>query len=82
MGKSYFTPGLFGVLKQLKRNNRLDWFMKNKDRFEADCRQPCLRFIGDLGLQMAKISTWIVADPKPVGGSLFRIYRDVRFSRD
>lgn len=45
-------------------------------------QQPSLRFIKDLGRQLKTISPQLVADPKPFGGSLFRIYRDIRFSRD
>ena len=82
MAKAYFTPELFQFLKQLKRNNRREWFLKNKDRYEEVVKQPCLRFITDFGLRLPSISTWIVANPKPNGGSLMRIYRDTRFSPD
>ena len=82
MPKSYFTPQLFTFLEQLRRNNRRPWFLKHRDEFEEVARQPSLRFITDLRLRMREISPWLVADPKPNGGSLFRIYRDVRFSKD
>jgi uncharacterized protein (TIGR02453 family) len=38
--------------------------------------------IADLAAPLRRISPQLVADPRPVGGSLFRIYRDVRFSKD
>ena len=79
---SYFTPELFVFLRQLKRNNRRDWFQRNKPRYEAVVRDPCLRFIADLAEPLAQISTWLNVDPRPMGGSLFRIYRDIRFSDD
>lgn len=82
MGATYFTPPLFVFLEQLRRNNRRSWFLKHREEYEEAARQPCLRFIADLGLRLREISPWLVADPKPVGGSLFRIYRDVRFSKD
>lgn len=82
MAKTYFTSDLFVFLEQLKRNNRRDWFLKHKDRFEEVVRQPCLHFITDFGFRLHDISSWVIADPKPIGGSLFRIYRDVRFSKD
>jgi uncharacterized protein (TIGR02453 family) len=82
MGKAYFRPPLFVFLKQLRRNNRRPWFLKHKQEFEELARQPSLRFITDLRLRLREISPWLVADPKPNGGSLFRIYRDVRFSKD
>ena len=41
-----------------------------------------LRFIVDLTPRLRKISPNLVADPRPLGGSMFRIHRDIRFSRD
>ena len=82
MAEPYFNPRLFQFLAQLRRNNRRPWFLKHKAEFEEFARQPSLRFITDLRLGLRDISPWLVANPKPVGGSLFRIYRDVRFSKD
>jgi len=82
MGKPYFGPGLFVFMEQLRRNNRRPWFLKHKQEFEEAVRQPSLRFITDLRFRLREISPWLVADPSPNGGSLFRIYRDVRFSGD
>jgi uncharacterized protein (TIGR02453 family) len=82
MPKHYFTPELFQFLRQLKRNNRREWFLKNRDRYEAVVRQPALAFITDFRFRLRQVSPWVVADPKPNGGSLFRIYRDIRFSKD
>lgn len=41
-----------------------------------------LRFIVDFGKQIKQINKHFVADPRRVGGSMFRIYRDTRFSKD
>jgi uncharacterized protein (TIGR02453 family) len=82
MSKAYFTPQLFTFLAQLRRNNRRPWFEKHRDEYENFARQPSLRFITDFRLRIREISPWLVADPKPNGGSLFRIYRDIRFSKD
>lgn len=78
----YFGKGLFDFLRELERNNTKEWFGKNKDRYEAEVKEPFLDFISDAGPRLKKISKNVVADPRPVGGSLFRIYRDVRFSKD
>jgi uncharacterized protein (TIGR02453 family) len=78
----YFTPDLFRFLSELKAHNERDWFQKNKDRYERSVRDPFLRFIADLGPRLKKISPEFVADPSPVGGSMMRIYRDTRFSKD
>jgi uncharacterized protein (TIGR02453 family) len=79
---SYFNPEFFEFLQQLKRNNRREWFAKNKSRFESVVRDPCLRFITEAADPLHNISAQIVADPRPNGGSLFRIYRDIRFSEN
>ena len=81
-GQAYFTSALFDFLRQLKKNNNRDWFQKNKARYESDVRDPALRFVEALGPGLRKISPHLVADPRPVGGSLFRINRDIRFSKD
>jgi uncharacterized protein (TIGR02453 family) len=80
MQKTYFKPEVFLFLAQLKRNNKRDWFLKNRERFEEVAKQPSLRFITDFQFRLRTISPWIKADPKPNGGSLMRIYRDIRFS--
>jgi uncharacterized protein (TIGR02453 family) len=80
--RPHFGPELFRFLRQLKKNNNREWFQANKRRYENDVRAPMLRFITDFGPRLNRISPHFVADPRPVGGSLFRIYRDVRFSED
>jgi len=80
--QSHFSPRLFKFLRELKRNNRRDWFEANKQRYLDDVRDPMLRFIADFALYLAQISDHFVADPRPSGGSLFRIYRDTRFAKD
>jgi uncharacterized protein (TIGR02453 family) len=78
----HFTPELFTFMRQLKRNNDREWFNKNKERYIEDVQQPALDFIADVAPGLRKISQNFIADPRPVGGSLFRIYRDVRFAKD
>ena len=81
-GHAYFTAALFDFFRELRRNNSKPWFEANKKRYVADVRDACLRFISDFGEHLRTISEYFVADPRTVGGSLFRIYRDVRFSKD
>jgi uncharacterized protein (TIGR02453 family) len=78
----YFDEETFSFLRELKRNNDRAWFNANKQRYEESVKEPFLRFIGDVGPELRKVSRNLVADARPVGGSLFRIYRDVRFSKD
>lgn len=77
-----FDDKLFRFLRQLRQNNRRDWFHEHKEQYEESVRHPALRFISDFGPRLRQISPQFVADPRPVGGSLFRIHRDVRFSKD
>ncbi len=77
-----FGTELFEFLRELRRNNHREWFQSNKERYELSIKEPALRFISDFGPRLRTISQQYVADPRPVGGSLFRIYRDVRFSKD
>ena len=78
----YFTPEFFRFLTRLKRNNNRDWFLAHKDEYEALVHQPALQFITDFAAPLYKISPYLVADARPSRGSLFRIYRDTRFSHD
>jgi uncharacterized protein (TIGR02453 family) len=79
---NYITQELFEFFRELKRNNSREWFLANKDRYENRVRAPLQRFVSEFEQPLREISPQFRADPRPVGGSLFRIYRDVRFSAD
>ena len=79
---AYFTRETFAFLKDLAEHNERDWFEANRPRYEAHVKEPAQRFILAVGEELDRISPHLRADPRPVGGSLFRIYRDVRFSKD
>lgn len=80
--EAYFTPETFKFLRALARNNSREWFLANKPRYEAQVREPALRLIADMAKPLHTLSAQLTANPKPVGGSLFRIHRDTRFSGD
>ncbi|HKD00507.1 MAG TPA: TIGR02453 family protein [Methylomirabilota bacterium] len=73
---------VFAFLGELRRHNNREWFNENKDRYLAEVRDPMLALIGSLAPELARLSRHISVDPRPNGGSLMRIYRDTRFSRD
>jgi uncharacterized protein (TIGR02453 family) len=77
-----FGPELFAFLAELREHNDRDWFAANKERYEAHVLEPALAFIEDFGYRLQSISPHFRADPRRSGGSLFRIYRDTRFSKD
>lgn len=80
--RAHFSSDLFRFLRDLANNNDREWFQANKERYIESVREPAQRFISDFGPRLAKISPHFNADPRPVGGSLFRLHRDVRFSHD
>ena len=82
MASSYFSENTFKFQRALARNNSREWFHEHKQQYEDYLRQPFLRLIADLQPTLLEISEHFRADPKPVGGSLFRIHRDTRFSND
>ena len=79
---SPFTADLYRFLTELEINNNRQWFNANKDRYINDVRDPMSRFIMAMQEPLKGITAHVVADPRPVGGSMFRIYRDTRFSKD
>jgi uncharacterized protein (TIGR02453 family) len=80
--RRHFTPATFAFLRDLAANNDRGWFAANQDRYESAVREPALDFIEDFAGPLAEISDHFSADPRKSGGSLFRIQRDVRFSKD
>ena len=77
-----FPLGLLHFLNDLSKHNNRDWFQKNKPRYEKELLEPSLAFIEAMAGPLEKISPHFRAVPKKMGGSLMRIYRDVRFSKD
>lgn len=79
---AYFSTSLFSFLGELEANNRREWFEANRERYLADVQEPMLRFITDLGPHLRSISPAVTADARRMGGSMYRIHRDTRFSPD
>ncbi len=82
MANPYFTTQTLSFLDQLASNNNRDWFNENKSVYEDVVRTPALNFISDMTGDLALLSAHFSAQPKKMGGSLMRIYRDVRFGKD
>jgi uncharacterized protein (TIGR02453 family) len=79
---AHFTPALFAFLRELKAHNTREWFEAQRARYVADVEAPMQAFIADLAPRLARISPAFIVDPRRVGGSMYRIYRDTRFSAD
>lgn len=80
--ETILRPAFFTFLRDLERHNDRGWFEAHRDRYEREVRDATLRFVEQLGPPVAAISPHLIADARPVGGSITRIYRDVRFSKD
>lgn len=82
MPDHYFTSATLTFLRELSDNNERTWFQDNKQRYEDAVRSPALNFIDDISPRLQVIAPRFRAIPKKVGGSLMRVYRDTRFSKD
>ena len=82
MTNPYFTTEGMSFLEQIEQNNTRDWFHENKSKYEDLIRTPALNFIDDIRNELTHISPHFLAVSKKVGGSLMRVHRDVRFSKD
>ncbi|MDX2233198.1 MAG: DUF2461 domain-containing protein [Hyphomonadaceae bacterium] len=77
-----FGKDFFGFLRDLAAHNDRAWFEANKQRYRDTVVAPVSAFITALAPKLRKVSPQFVADPRPVGGSMFRIHRDTRFAKD
>ncbi len=74
-----FSPDALAFLRALKRNNRREWFQPRKEKYEALIKLPMLELVGCLNEEFARFAPAYVTAPQK---SVFRIYRDTRFSHD
>ncbi len=75
-----FFPGFpeegIQFLKELEKNNNREWFQENKTRYKESVEAPAKDFVALMTEKMRPLTGG------PAGGKIFRIYRDVRFSKD
>jgi uncharacterized protein (TIGR02453 family) len=78
-----FPQDALDFLAELKANNNKAWFEANKTRYRSAIVEPAVAFVADLGERLKTIAPSLIYDTRANGGgSLMRIYRDVRFSKD
>ena len=73
-----FTDRTLKFLRALKRHNDREWFKAHKDEYETHVRGPMLAIIERLAVDLPRVAPDLIASPR----SLYRIYRDTRFSPD
>jgi uncharacterized protein (TIGR02453 family) len=76
-----FPQSTIKFLTALSKNNNKEWFEKNRARYDFELLQPAVQFVIDLGEKLSELSPNIYAIPK-IDKSIFRLYRDVRFSKN
>jgi uncharacterized protein (TIGR02453 family) len=74
-----FTRKTLSFLRALKRNNNREWFRAHKTEYETHVRGPMIEVLARLSTDFGTFAPEVISDPKV---SLFRIYRDTRFSSD
>lgn len=76
-----FPQNTISFLKKLSRNNSREWFEKNRELYNSGFLEPAVNFIVEMGKKLLTLSPNINAIPK-IDKSIFRIYHDVRFSKN
>jgi uncharacterized protein (TIGR02453 family) len=80
MPEQSLKPDFFEFFIELSANNRKGWFDENRSRYELDVKKPFENLVAELLVHFAKHeNTEILVRP---GDCIFRINRDIRFSKD
>lgn len=74
-----FTPKALSFLRQLKHHNNREWFQAHRNDYEQHVRLPMVDLVERLAVDLRIFAPDLVAAPKT---SIYRIYRDTRFSVD
>jgi uncharacterized protein (TIGR02453 family) len=74
-----FPKDFFAFFRELAKNNNREWFAVNKERFHKSVQAPTLSFIAAMDLPLGRFADCFVCEAKTNGGSMFRIYNDMRF---
>jgi len=74
-----FSPAALTFFRGLRRHNERAWFEAHRVQYEAEVRAPMRALIEEMDVRFARFAPEIVGDPRR---GMFRIYRDIRFSRD
>jgi uncharacterized protein (TIGR02453 family) len=76
-----FDRALLRYLDELRANNDREWFQAHRDEYETLLLEPARDFVEAAGEELRGFVPDVSADPR-VNGSIFRIARDTRFSKD
>ncbi len=76
-----FSKKTINFFRDLAANNNREWFAEQRSNYEENVLRPARAFVMAMGERLRRLTPAINATPRP-DGSLFRIYRDTRFSQD
>ncbi len=76
---AYFEPDFLRFFKELAANNHKDWFDENRQRYHKIVKEPFRAFVTDLIAEIQKEDSRVDIGPSD---AIFRINRDIRFSKD
>lgn len=76
-----FSQGTVDFFRNLKKNNNKEWFEQHRDQFDEQVMNPARGFVIAMGEKLKDMAPDLVVDPR-VNQSIFRIYRDTRFTLD
>jgi uncharacterized protein (TIGR02453 family) len=79
MADSPFSRHTLAFLRALKRHNDRDWFRAHQEDYQAHVRGPMIELLSRLAGDLPSFAPELISDPRV---SLYRIYRDTRFSAD
>jgi len=74
-----FGPGALKFLRGLARHNDREWFERHRAVYETEVRDPLRALVEEMDVRLARLAPELIGDPRR---SIFRIHRDVRFSKD
>jgi uncharacterized protein (TIGR02453 family) len=77
-----FSTKTFAWLKELRTSNNKAWFEAHRQQYEDHVREPALGYIEAMVAVLRRISPHFTALAKKSGGSLMRVHRDMRFSKN
>jgi uncharacterized protein (TIGR02453 family) len=75
----HFNKDFIDFFKELEENNNREWFTENKERYEKSVKIPFEHFVQDMIYRIHEVDENLMLTPKE---AIFRIYRDIRFSKD
>ena len=74
-----FEKDFIDFFKELAQNNNKEWFDSNRKRYESSIKKPFKEFISKLISEIQLHDSEVLIEPKD---AIFRINRDIRFSKD